>query len=581
MNLTNSTSIILAFLTLATVSSLGLPGCADTTDRVDIDEVTASAPQKLDGSDACSDEEIAKILEVTHVQHDVTCSFTLPAGSVVYRPLRLYGDAADGVTIDCNGSSIGHTAFNGLSDTKDDLMIEVRSKYFVPDPDPKACGEHDPSPFTFVKNANGYYERERPEHITIKNCDIRGRVRIWGLASNDVCKSSRDDTGIGHTVRARDAAPQDIVLDNVTINTEGFVPLFLSPGVTRVQVLNSKFEGTSNSSAIYMSDESCCNTIRNTKFLVNTEREVIAVDGSSYNLFVNNWFTRLEDGGVFLYRNCGEKGTVRWRSPHHNQFINNFFNYNTSSSPNPAIYIGSRDGDPDGKFGYCGLDSAYDFGSGADDRDFARYNTVMQNQFRYRSVSDSIDDKNPTLNSPNYVKYNETVSAEIVRKAGCYLPTGFGDDFILDGQTFAVVESQSGGEACVVKKCIDGALSDYSSCTMQTVPFGCSITDNNAGCSTTATCPSGTKIIGAKAACNLETTGIAANALESIPAGTVDVVTLSQNTSDSKCTVGATTVVSRPDVVRGSSTATSLVAHCEEYDSNGGDCAVKGVLYCK
>ncbi|MDC3962531.1 right-handed parallel beta-helix repeat-containing protein [Polyangium jinanense] len=549
-------------LTAATAFSLGLHGCTGTSDPAD--ESIAIASQELQGSVACTAAQLAELLKVTDDVYDVKCSFTLPAGSTIYRPLRFYGDAADGVTVDCNGSLIGHGGKNGLPDTHGTRMIEIRSKLTVSDG-------------SVVKKANGYYERQRPEQITIKDCSVHGTVRIYGLGVNGeaeyVRQSSIDSAAPGHPARARDAAPYNVVLNNVTIHGGGGVPLYLSPGVTRVQLLNSTISGNSTGAGIYLDTESANNIIRNNEFTLNTGREIIAVDGSSGNLIVNNQFPHPEYGGIHLYRNCGEGGTVRWSGPHHNQFINNFF----GSDYHPSIMVASRDGDSP----HCDEDDGYDFGSSKYNWDYARYNAIMQNQMLNADVAMAIFVKHSTINSPNYVEHNQSVTARIVRKAGCYLPTGFAKDFILDDQTATVTETQSGSEVCVVKKCIDGVLSDVGDCTMTMVPFGCSKSGSNAGCNTSATCPSGTKIIGAKAACNLETTDVTADDLESTPAGIVDVVQLSDNTSDGKCIVGDTTVVSRDDVVRGPSGATSLTAHCEEHDNNGGECAVKGVLYCK
>jgi hypothetical protein len=152
-----------------TASSVGLYGCVGTSDPAD--ELIAVMSQELQGSVACTASQMAELLKVTDDVYYVKCSFTLPAGSTIYRPLRLYGDAADGVTIDCNGSLIGHGGKDGLPDTHDTRMVEIRSKLTTLNG-------------SVVKKANGYYERERPEQITIKDCSVHGTVRIYGLGVN-------------------------------------------------------------------------------------------------------------------------------------------------------------------------------------------------------------------------------------------------------------------------------------------------------------------------------------------------------------------------------------------------------------
>ena len=100
---------------------------------------------------------------------------------------------------------------------------------------------------------------------------------------------------------------------------------------------------------------------------------MLAVDGSSYNLIINNWFSGLNNGGIYLYRNCGEGGTVRHATPSYNQIINNVFYYDEYIGFNPSVFIGSRNGNRS----YCGDDGGYPFGSNSSDLDYARYNVVM------------------------------------------------------------------------------------------------------------------------------------------------------------------------------------------------------------
>ncbi len=69
----------------------------------------------------------------------------------------------------------------------------------------------------------------------------------------------------------------------------------------------------------------------------------MAVDGSSWNTINNNRFASLRNGGIYLYRNCGEKGTIRITPPEHNTITNNSFYYKKYTGHKPAIYLGSRD----------------------------------------------------------------------------------------------------------------------------------------------------------------------------------------------------------------------------------------------
>jgi len=50
----------------------------------------------------------------------------------------------------------------------------------------------------------------------------------------------------------------------------------------------------------------------------------------------------LKQGGIYLYRNCGEGGTVRIETPSYNRILNNLFVYQRQELSDPAIYVGSR-----------------------------------------------------------------------------------------------------------------------------------------------------------------------------------------------------------------------------------------------
>ena len=226
-------------------------------------------------------------------------------------------------------------------------------------------------------------------------------------------------------------------------------------------------KGKSNAVAIYLDAESAGNTIKDNSIDVSTknfllegwDRPLIAIDGSSHNKIMNNTFSNLSHGGIYLYRNCGEKGVIRHQTPSHNQIINNTFYYKKYDGINPAVYLGSRDrGWFQRRVGFCADDDGYDFGSSLSDKDYATYNVVMQNQFFKRpikvgdryfeaSLADMIKTKNSSVNKPNYIEPNKMVTEDTVEKrrpAGCYVESG-NRDFISHGQSFDVFTPRGNG----------------------------------------------------------------------------------------------------------------------------------------
>ena len=148
-----------------------------------------------------------------------------------------------------------------------------------------------------------------PERITIRNGSIRGSIRIYGLGVNGEAPKVRESSHHkGHTARAQAAAPRAILLEDLQIEADHRIPLYLSPGVTGVTVRNCTFTGWSASTTVYLDAESGGNRIEGCTFDVRSGREVMAVDGSATNTTIGNRFLQTGYGGIYLYRNCGEGG---------------------------------------------------------------------------------------------------------------------------------------------------------------------------------------------------------------------------------------------------------------------------------
>jgi hypothetical protein len=219
---------------------------------------------------------------------------------------------------------------------------------------------------------------DRPEDITIRNTRIRGAIRIIGMGRNGESPAVRDSSvKLGHTERAQAASPMGITISNVEIEADYRIPLYVAPGVTGVIFQDSKLTGWSCSTGIYLDCESADNVIRGNVLALRASREVIAVDGSARNHIENNQFKDPSSGGIYLYRNCGEAGTVRHQTPHGNLIAGNVFETTSLRRGCYGIWLGQRNG----QRGYCKEDTGYNFGSSADDRDFANDNTLANNRF--------------------------------------------------------------------------------------------------------------------------------------------------------------------------------------------------------
>lgn len=219
---------------------------------------------------------------------------------------------------------------------------------------------------------------ERPDKVTIRNGKLRGSIRVVGLGRNGEAEGVRESSkSLGHTERAREAAPLGVVISNLEIEADRAIPVYLAPGVTEATIENCVFTGWSVVGAIYLDAESGQNVIRENRFQLKTYREVISVDGSAGNRIEGNRFERIDHGGIYLYRNCGEGGTVRHQTPRENLIQDNSFAVGTLGFGDYAIWLGSRMG----RRSYCHRDDGYPFGSSLDNRDFANDNRVSGNRF--------------------------------------------------------------------------------------------------------------------------------------------------------------------------------------------------------
>lgn len=102
----------------------------------------------------------------------------------------------------------------------------------------------------------------------------------------------------------------------------------------------------------------------------------MAIDGSAHNTVRHNRFSALSHGGLFLYRNCGEGGTVRHQTPSHNTISDNTF-YRYYHGGLPAVWLGARNGNRN----YCEADAGYPFGSSISNLDGAQHNRIATTVF--------------------------------------------------------------------------------------------------------------------------------------------------------------------------------------------------------
>ncbi|MNJ27114.1 hypothetical protein D3C77_216110 [compost metagenome] len=293
----------------------------------------------------CDAAALAELTAETSTPYRLACRAVLAPGQAVRRPVLFEGAEASGAALDCAGGAVGRP---GAPVSTRAPTIAVWSRRLAAD------------------------RWSRPTDVRIANCVIHGAVRVWGMGADgsydDLRASSRT---AGHVAAAQAAAPSHVSLDRVVIRGAGSIPLYVGPGVTRLSLTRSTLEGRSVSTALYLDAESADNRIEDNLFRTRTQREMIAVDGSARNRIVGNRFELGGRPGVFLYRNCGERGVIRHQTPSHNRIADNVFSGAARLRPRLVVENARQ-----GRRAYCGDDRGYPWGSSADDRDNAEGNVI-------------------------------------------------------------------------------------------------------------------------------------------------------------------------------------------------------------
>lgn len=296
----------------------------------------------------CKAAELAELTADTATPYRLTCRARLTPDQPIVRPIVIEGAEASGASLDCAGGSVGRP---GAAVSTRSPSIAIWSRRITAD------------------------RWSRPTDIRITHCLVHGSVRVWGMGADggydDLRASSRT---ANHTQTAQAAAPSHITLDEVVIRGTGSIPLYVGPGVTDLSLTRSTLEGRSVSTALYLDSESADNRIEDNLLRTRTRREMVAVDGSARNRITGNRFELGGRPGVYLYRNCGERGVIRHQTPSFNTIIDNVF---TGENPlRPRLVVENA---RQGRRPYCDDDRGYPWGSSINNKDESSSNIVRIN----------------------------------------------------------------------------------------------------------------------------------------------------------------------------------------------------------
>lgn len=219
------------------------------------------------------------------------------------------------------------------------------------------------------------------QNVTVKNCRLINSPANGLRVASDLNAKALD--AIPKVEDRYAAAPSNILVENVTVSNSEASGIYVDAYVSRTTIRKATVEGA-GSVGIYLEQSSADNTIEDSTLRRNgfgskakprkgiARREGIAVDSSARNTIRNNQFDHNAAGGIFLYKNCGEKnGVHRWQSSEKNTISGNTF-----SSEEIGVWVASRQSRDLSSWG-CS-DKPYTSGIYLDS---AKDNTISGNKF--------------------------------------------------------------------------------------------------------------------------------------------------------------------------------------------------------
>ncbi|MFO0726207.1 MAG: right-handed parallel beta-helix repeat-containing protein [Myxococcota bacterium] len=324
-------SLLLISTTLA-LAACGGPDLLETTD-----DAVAALP-------ACSAALKASLLasaagEVAVVRSG-HCQLDYAAADVL-RPIRIIGGEASGLRINCHGARIAQKAGSSVT-----TMISVAPQFDAAAVEAEMLKVYEAGHGTAVAP----YGVSRPEEVSIDGCQVFGAINLGTAGGNIRSLSSRsqlDTQNAQHTLRTQAVAVRGVHLSHLRIEASPELGIsnlvYFQQGVSASSLTDSTLSGQVSGVTLYLAPEGTGNSIERNRFDVahaDGAREIIAIDGSSNNVIRGNSFRHLDDGGIYLYRNCGEEGGTRHQTPSGNEISDNDFFYHGSLSA--SVWVGRR-----------------------------------------------------------------------------------------------------------------------------------------------------------------------------------------------------------------------------------------------
>ncbi|MEC7121122.1 MAG: right-handed parallel beta-helix repeat-containing protein [Pseudomonadota bacterium] len=237
-------------------------------------------------------------------------------------------------------------------------------------------------------------------NVTVKNCNFKNfsssGIRIY-WKGNDTLK-------LKHSMAERyRLAPQQIKLLNITVEDTAKSSVYVDDYVSDV-LIDGLTVRRSGALGLYLEHHSRRTTVQNSLFEQNgyrggkPAREGLAIDASMHNVIRNNTFKGNAQGGIFLYKNCGERFSTGKSVLRTQQASYNVIEGNTFIDMPRGVWLASRQSKNLSKWD-CGDPSLDD---GVHYQDYARHNTIRNNRFCGIPKPVIVEDNHNTITDNRY-----------------------------------------------------------------------------------------------------------------------------------------------------------------------------------
>lgn len=500
----------------------------------------------------CSEAVRQSILYANGKNVNLSCSLYLKAGEVLNKNITIKGRENSNIFVRCEkGAKI-----NGMVRILSAKVDKITGKPLPAEADPALAAW------------------SAPHNIEVRGCETAG-FRVSGIKT--VGESHSDDMRYSsyfenHTQNSQDSAPKYINFVGNTINVSGPTAVYFDMGVTQVNFKNNILNGVTENVVMYLDAESAFITVENNIFNINSilpskgdtssrMRETIAIDGSANNKILNNKFIGRNLGSIHIYRNCGEKGLVRHQLPQGNLIKGNEFKGSVANDND--IVVDPRSNKVKDSDSFCWQDKKINL-----DELYSIIKTRVPNYISEYPDKYSI-----------YMKEFNSLPEEIktlIDEAPVY-PFGSSQNNSSQVANNTIVDNYLSTPVAGQAKDLKANVIGHN---IIEVAGHCQRKQSNEGCQFELRCPDGMVASNVKAACNLEWGGVSDEKFAASPENRIKIIVDSGDSKNRSCSANGikAKIMSNPlDQLLGQS---HFVFSCHDFESGGGDCAIRARLKC-